>query len=264
MPRTSVNVPSVKTSVIDEGQGRPTVLIHGTSANADMGWTASLPRLAAKRRCLAFDMLGSGETEDRGQAVSLDVLVAQTCATAALVADGEIDIVGYSLGAVVAAAAAAAMPERVRRLVLLGGWVKTDARMKLQFDLWEGLSRTDKRQLARLLLVNGMSEQFFQSAAPDVIQAMLDQFSELLAPGGDRQSALDATIDIRALLPRIRARTLVIGMLQDRLVPPEHCRELAAGIAGARLENLDCGHIVFFEQPDALLDLIERHLDAPD
>ncbi|ARU04266.1 esterase [Comamonas serinivorans] len=262
MPRVTVNVPSVQTSVLDDGQGRPTLLIHGTSSSAEMGWAALLPRLSAKRRCLAFDMLGSGETEDHGQAISLDVLVAQAVATAGLAPDGEIDIVGYSLGAVVAAGAAAAMPDRVRRLVLLGGWAQTDARMRLQFDLWAGLSRTDKRQLARLLLVNGLSEQFFQLSPPEVIAVSLDRFTGLLAEGGARQAELDATVNIRALLPKIQAQTLVIAMQQDRLVPPEHCRELADGIAGARFESLDCGHLVMLEQPEALLDLIERHLDA--
>jgi pimeloyl-ACP methyl ester carboxylesterase len=52
-------------------------------------------------------------------------------------------------------------------------------------------------------------------------------------------------------------------MAQDRLVPPEHCRELAEGIAGARYESIDCGHLVTLEQPEALLRLIEQHLDRP-
>ena len=91
----------------------------------------------------------------------------------------------------------------------------------------------------------------------------LDRIANLLSAGGDRQAELDATIDIRAELPRIRAQTLVIGMQQDRLVPPAHCRDLAAGIAGARYEQIDCGHLVTLEQPGALLDLGESHLDSP-
>jgi len=263
MPRVNVNVPSVQTSVIDEGRGRATLLIHGTSSSAEMGWGPVLPVLSAGRRCLAFDMLGAGQTQDQGQPVTLDVLVAQAQAVAGLAPGEQIDIIGYSLGAVVAAAAAAAMPERVRRLVLLGGWVKADARMRIQFDLWASLSDTDKRQLARLLLINGLSAEFFAASAPETLQAALERFSTLLSDGGGRQAALDATIDIHALLPRIRARTLVIALQQDRLVPPEHCRELAAGIAGARLESMNTGHLVFLEQPEALIRMMMQFLDAP-
>ena len=262
MQRVSVNVPGAQTSVLDVGQGRPTILIHGTSSSAEMGWATMFPRLAAKRRCLAFDMVGSGETEDRGGPIALSTLVEQVRATASLAGNEQIDIVGYSLGAVVAAAAAAAMPDQVRRLILLGGWVKTDARMRLQFDLWEGLSRDDKRQLARLLMVNGVSEAFFQVSPPELIQAAIDRFATVLALGGDRQAALDASINIQADLANIRAQTLVIGMVEDRLVPIAHCRELAAGIAGSRYEALNCGHLVTLEQPDALMALIEQHLDS--
>lgn len=266
MQRISVNVPGAVTSVLAAGQGRTTVLVHGTSSNAEMGWGPFYERLAAKRRCLAPDFVGSGQTEDLGQAISLDLLVSQVCATADHAAqdsgNDELDIVGYSLGAVVAAAAAAKLGRRVRRLVLLGGWVQSDTYMKLQFDLWVGLSQTDKRQLARLLLVNGVSGAFLQAAPPEVVQVALDRFTALLAPGGDRQAALDATIDIGALLPQITANTLVIGMQHDRLVPPAHCRALAQGIAGARYEEVNCGHLFAMEQPEAVLRLFEEHLDA--
>ena len=262
MQRVTVHVPQAQTSVLEAGQGRATIFVHGTSSNAEMGWGPFYERLAAKRRCLSPDFVGSGKTEDRGEPISLDLLVDQVCATADYAGSEDVDIVGYSLGAVVAAAAAAKLGRRVRRLVLLGGWVKSDTYMKLQFDLWVGLSRTDKRQLARLLLVNGVSEAFLQNAPAEVIQVALDRFTELLAPGGDRQAELDATIDISALLPQITASTLVIGLLQDRLVPPAHCRALAQGIAGARFEQINCGHLFAMEQPDAVLRLFEQHLDA--
>ena len=138
-----------------------------------------------------------------------------------------------------------------------------DRSMCVLFDLWAELSRTDKHQLARLLLVNGVSDTFFQANSTEAIQTALDRIANLLSAGGDRQAELDATIDIRAELPKIRAQTLVIGMQQDRLVPPAHCRDLAAGIAGARYEQIDCGHLVTLEQPGALLDLVESHLDSP-
>ena len=126
MQRVTVHVPQAQTSVLEAGQGRATIFVHGTSSNAEMGWGPFYERLAATRRCLAPDFVGSGKTEDKGEAISLDLLVNQVCATADYAGDPEVDIVGYSLGAVVAAAAAARLKTRVRRLVLLGGWVKSD------------------------------------------------------------------------------------------------------------------------------------------
>lgn len=261
MRRRLVHANAVGTSIIEAGSGRPTILVHGTSSSAEAGWAAIMPRLASGRRCLAIDLAGSGETRCEGGELTLDLLVAQVAATAALVEGQDVDLVGYSLGAVVAAAAAASLPKRVRRLVLLGGWANTDLRMRVQFDLWETLARSDRSQLARLILLNGVSERFFETATVEAVDAILERFASSLAAGSDSQAALDATIDIRSLLPAIKADTLVIGLSQDRLVPPSHGRALARRIDGARYAEIDSGHLVMLEQPGRLLEMLEMFLD---
>ncbi len=261
MQRRTIHANGVRTSLIDVGAGRTAILVHGTSSSADTGWATILPQLAERRRCLALDLAGSGETRDDGQDLTLDLLVDQVVAAAGLAEDHAVDVIGYSLGAIVAAAAAATMPDRIRRLVLLGGWANTDLRMRVQFDLWQALARSDRRQLANLILLNGISERFFDSAGIEMIGTILDRFTTGLAAGSDRQAALDGTIDIRALLPAIQADTLVIGLSQDRMVPPANVRALAQGIARSRYEEIDCGHLVMLEQPTRLLELIAEHLE---
>lgn len=261
MQRRSLNANGIRTSLIEAGTGRPTILLHGTSSSAESGWATILPQLAERRRCLALDMVGSGDTQDTGQDLELDLLVAQVAAACELAEGQTVDVIGYSLGAVVAAAAAASMPERIRRLVLIGGWASTDLRMRVQFDLWQALARADRRQLANLILLNGVSEGFFGTAGAETIAMILDQFTAGLAAGSNRQAALDATIDIRTLLPCIHAKTLVIGLSQDRMVPPDHCRALAQGIAHARYAEIDSGHLVMLERPTRLRELLEEHLD---
>ena len=59
--------------------------------------------------------------------------------------------------------------------------------------------------------------------------------------------------DSRALLPSIRCPTLVLGGMQDALLPPPLSEEMAAAIPGARLVLLDdCGHCANLEQPEAV------------
>lgn len=261
MQRLTVDAAGVRTSLIDTGRGRPTILVHGTSSSAETGWAPILARLAERRRCLVPDLAGSGLSVDDGSALTLERLVGQVEAVAALAEGEALDLVGYSLGGVVAAAAAAGLAGQVRRLVVLGGWAATDLRMRVQFDLWQALARTDRTQLARLLLLNGVSERFFAASDPSLVETVLARFATGLAPGSDRQAALDAIVDIRACLPAVRAATLVIGLAQDRLVPPAHCRALAQAVPGARYEEIDCGHLVMLEQPERLLERIERHLE---
>ena len=52
---------------------------------------------------------------------------------------------------------------------------------------------------------------------------------------------------------RISAKSLVVGFADDRLIPVQQCREVAAAIPGARyVEIADTGHFGYIERPDAV------------
>ena len=57
-----------------------------------------------------------------------------------------------------------------------------------------------------------------------------------------------ADIDVRELLPQVKAPTLVMHVRDDRRVPIEFGRELAAGIPGARFVALPGKNHVLLEQ----------------
>src|SRR5204863_214097 len=72
--------------------------------------------------------------------------------------------------------------------------------------------------------------------------------------------ALNAQIDVRHVLPAISASTLVLHARQDRAVPIENGRYLAAHIPGARLVEYDGEHIPTLAGVDESLDAIERFI----
>jgi pimeloyl-ACP methyl ester carboxylesterase len=68
-----------------------------------------------------------------------------------------------------------------------------------------------------------------------------------------QQRALMSRPDARPGLAAIRVPTLVLVGEDDELTPPALSREIAAGIAGARLLTVpDCGHLSTVEQPAAV------------
>ncbi len=118
----------VEIAYIDEGDGEPVILVHGFASNVtfnwiDPGWVKHLTR--AGYRVIALDNRGHGESEklhdmaDYGAPIMADDVRRLMDHLGLAVAD----IMGYSMGARIAAFLGVRDPERVRSLIFggLGG-----------------------------------------------------------------------------------------------------------------------------------------------
>ena len=115
----------VRISYIDEGQGDPILLIHGFASNAganwiDPGWVRTLTE--AGRRVIALDNRGHGQSEKLYDPERYGAPEMAEDARRLLdhLGISRIDVVGYSMGARIAAFLAFAHPERVRSIVFGG------------------------------------------------------------------------------------------------------------------------------------------------
>lgn len=167
---------------------------------------------------------------------------------AAGVAEG-FHLVGHSLGAEVAAAVAARQPGEVRSLLVHAGWATTGPREALMFDLWSRLLAADVELLARHLVLQAMSPALLQQATISELDELVVGFASMLDPAIAGQIELNGRIDLVAVLPDIRARTLVLASADDRIIPPPHQRAVAETIPDARYREIVGGHGLPFEDP---------------
>jgi 3-oxoadipate enol-lactonase len=260
--RRAVVVGTATVSYAVDGAGPGLVLVHGTAASADANWAHLVERFAADRTVVRPDYAGSGATRDHGGRLELDELVAQVAAAAEDAGAVPCELVGFSLGAAVAASLAAQRPDLVRSLVLLGGFASTtaDARSQLQFSLWRRMFDTDRDVLARLGVLTGVSPAFLAGMTPAELEEAIVESARTLPPGTARQADLALRVDIAAQLASISAPTLVIGQTGDHVVPVELSRALHAAIPGAAYAELDTGHLGLLEQPDLLAATIREFL----
>ncbi len=93
---------------------RTLVLLHGFT-NTGASWEPVVAALPERYRALTPDIRGHGAAGDL-RPVSLEAVIGDV---AALV-DGELALAGYSMGGRLALHVACALPDRVRRLVLIG------------------------------------------------------------------------------------------------------------------------------------------------
>ncbi|SHF29942.1 Pimeloyl-ACP methyl ester carboxylesterase [Kaistia soli DSM 19436] len=110
---------------IDEGEGAPILLIHGFGSSARVnwvnpGWVDTLVK--AGRRVIAIDNRGHGNSDKPHQVEAYRVAALAEDARNLLLhlGIGRADVMGYSMGARIAAILALSHPEMIRRLVFGG------------------------------------------------------------------------------------------------------------------------------------------------
>ena len=256
----TVQVGDVDVAYTVQGAGDPVVLVHGTTSSTEASWAQVMPVLAERFTVIGPELPGSGASSFSGKQLELDDIVDQTLAAASDAGAERFHLAGWSLGAVVAAAVAAKAPARVRSLALICGWVRTDARFRFTLDLWRRLIETDTELFGRYAFADGLTAGTFDAVGVEGVEGLLGTLE--LAPGSLAQIELDQRIDIADRLGSITAPTLVIGGVEDRWTSIEQSRALAAGIAGARLVELACGHLIPLEQAAALTDLLIGHFST--
>jgi pimeloyl-ACP methyl ester carboxylesterase/DNA-binding winged helix-turn-helix (wHTH) protein len=218
-------------------------------------WHDWLSVLAQHYTLIRYDQRGNGLSDREVEDVSLDAMVGDL--EAVLNANGleRAPLLGHSQGCAVAAAFAARYPERVSRMVFLGGFARGWARRgdaglvahrhaisTLISHGW-GQDNPAFRQVFTSLMMPGASAEHMQwynelqrrTASPEGALRLHDAFGE---------------IDVTAELARVRAPTLVMHARGDASVPFEEGRILATGIPGARFVPLDGNnHVLIKSEP---------------
>ena len=249
----------------DYGRGldaaRPTILfVHGAGMDHSV-WPLQA-RHFAYRGCnaLAVDLPGHGRSAGdllgsiAAMADWLDKLIEALRVPA-------VQLVGHSMGALIALDLAARHRKRIARLALLGA----APRMPVHPALLEAAARPER--LAPELICDwgfGPAGHFGGHKAPG--SWMLGHALRLLgASTGLRLhtdlAACNAYQDGPQAAVRVRCPTLVIAGGSDRMTPARQAAKLAEAIKGAQLVVLpDCGHMLMVEQPDATLDALNAFL----
>jgi pimeloyl-ACP methyl ester carboxylesterase len=119
------NSAGVEIAYVDEGRGDPVLLLHGFASNHRVNWVSTSwtkTLLEAGFRVIAFDHRGHGESEklyDRAK-YSASIMAEDAARLLDHLDIQQTHVVGYSMGARVAAFLLLQRPELVRKAVLAG------------------------------------------------------------------------------------------------------------------------------------------------
>jgi pimeloyl-ACP methyl ester carboxylesterase len=235
------------------GRGRPVVFVMGLAGTID-GWPPSfLDAVAAKgHRVLVLDNEGVGRSTLRPGTLTIRRMGQDTARFIKALRLRRPDVVGWSLGGMVAQSFAVRYPKRLRKLVLMAT-APGDGKATLpDAGALTALSTGDPAALlpdlfppdqivARDRFIADLLMRFDIDpiARPPVISAQLAACTQWMT-GGDPDGA-----EIRS----VKARTLVGGGDLDGLLPVANQRHLAQVIPHAKLVTYpDAAHGFFFQE----------------
>jgi pimeloyl-ACP methyl ester carboxylesterase/DNA-binding CsgD family transcriptional regulator len=218
------------------GDGPPLVLAGWWMSHLELNWRepryrAYVEALARHRTVIRYDSPGTGAAAD-GERTSagIDEEVAVLDAVLEAAAAGPVDLIAGSSGGPVGVAYAAARPERVRRLVVYGGYASgagiADARTRAAIA---GLVREHWGLGSRVL-----ADVFIPSADAAEREAFVD-FQRRAASAERAATALETVygFDVADRLGDVRVPVVVLHRRDDRAIPFEQGRRLAAGLPDA-------------------------------
>jgi pimeloyl-ACP methyl ester carboxylesterase len=256
-------LPGSRVHYTRNGEGPPLLFVHGTAADGEQ-WTEAIAALAGRHTVICPDLSGSGRTTDAGGVLTVDALAAQMIAVIADAGVGDVRIVGHSMGAVVAAAVSAQRPDLVAAAVLHAGWARSDARLRALFGVWGALLHSSPLRFAELILATALSPAFLAALDDVAFATAAADLGQRLAPGTDRQIELDACVDIRADLARLRVPVLLLASDQDQIVTPDHHDALVAALPHAQQARVRAGHGAPAEAMGQLLEhIVAFTMSAP-
>ena len=258
------------------GGGTPTLLINGWAGCA-ADWGSLVDRLGASgRRVVAFDPRGFGASGD-GAAASVRTLSEDALAVARAVGSSEapVDIIGWSLGGLVAQELCCAAPSEVRRAVLAStspGGDDFDRELVSRdfFDVFDDWADDDtregeaaRRRAAAAAFVHASPERWVERHV-DALKADVDAFVAVrraaAAIRGQKACALAPFPDC-ARLPE--KRYLVLHGDVDPVVDAALAARLAERAPGAKLLLLaGVGHRAWAQEPDEWCARVLDFLDA--
>jgi pimeloyl-ACP methyl ester carboxylesterase len=254
---------------IDTGNptGPPVVLIHGYTDSA-RDWVPLMPYLSKRFRLVLVDIRGHGQSSKPeccytrlDFAYDIKLLLDSLGIRRA-------DIVGHSLGSIIAQTFAEYWPEKTRRVVLIastGGRPPGMAPPKFDFaadirKLKEPIEPDSPFMIAWWDSPTPVDPDFIRRQRKDAAGIPLRVWLAVLDQGLPSDNLFG---DLQSTLPKLKAPTLLIWGSKDPIMEEPMRKTLIDALPGAEVKIFDgLGHNPFWEDPQGVAAVVNGFLEA--
>jgi 2-hydroxy-6-oxonona-2,4-dienedioate hydrolase len=250
----------------EAGEGPPLLMLHGSGPGVT-GWRnfrGNLARFAEHFRCLVLEFPGFGVSDPTEEHPMMAAGGAAGRFLDGLGLD-QVDVVGNSMGGIIGAQFAIRRPERVRRLVTVGGLganifspgASEGIRLLMEFTDDPSRERLVRWLRAmvhdqRLVTEELIEERWKQATDPDTLASARRMYGSKAMAARAKAMAQSAEPPYWAMLHKLKAQTLITWGRDDRVSPVDMALVPMRTIPDAQLNVFpNCGHWVMIEQQDA-------------
>ena len=247
LERTRTRLDGFRLHALHTGEGEPVILLHGLSGS-HRWWRYTVPALQPRHRVHLPEMVGFGGSRGAVRQPSNPEMAGLMVRWLDAMEVDRTDFIGHSMGAQVGIHLAARWPDRIRRLVLVSAAGVPHPLTPLSLALVGG----------EFLWPRAWGRpSFLATIAADAVRA---------GPRTLARAALHILgDDVRPLLPRVRAPTLLVWGGRDPLTPVSDGRLMEEMIPDARLVVIDdAAHNPMADRPERFNREVLAFLDAPD
>ncbi len=248
------------------GSGEPLLFTHGLFLNKGC-FSDQVKALSENHRCINIDLLGHGESGTPDEKWMLEDVADDL---ALLIKENHlapINYVGLSQGGMIGIRLAAKYPDLVKKLILIGTSARADLPEHKQnwLTLKQNILEDSSAKLHNKFIT--VQQKIFPqkwitenpNKASEERQMMLSNDRRGMALSID--AALLNRLDVRELLPQIKAETLVLCGEEDPAIPVEQAKEIAENIPNGELIILPgIGHHAPMEAPEVITKNIRDFL----
>jgi len=250
-----VTLPEVPLHVVDQGGGRPLLLVHGFPLDHSM-WQGQIDELALECRVIAPDLRGFGRSPDAAGVVTMEQFADDLAGTLdRLGIRSPVVLCGLSMGGYIAWQFWRRHRVRLAALVLCDTRAGADTA-----EVARGRLATAERVLREGpgVLADTMLERLFAPATsaqrPELVEAVRRTILNTSAAGAAAAlRGMAERLDMTDQLGQIDVPTQVVCGQYDVISPVVEMQALASRVAGSQFTVIpDAGHMSPLENPAAV------------
>jgi 3-oxoadipate enol-lactonase len=242
---------------ISGDRGPALIFVHGVGSTGAI-WDYQLDAFSSGYRCASIELRGNGALSDPPpELITRENFASDVLAVADACGFQTFDLIGCSLGGVVAFELWQRAPERFRSMVIVGSFAKYP----------EGQTYADNIKAA--VRAAGDMRTFAEARAaqlglpPQRLAETVDQMASKSVPSYLASTQATWTGDYRAMLSSIAVPVVVTRGERDGIAPQPLSDEIAAGIPGSRRDVVaNAGHVANADNPAAFNDALSEFLDG--